>query len=134
MTPHHLQDKVFVLLLITVTIAFGAILWQFQGAIFWGIVLAILFAPLHRRLLKKMAGRSTLAALCTLCLCLVIVVIPMTAITVSLVQEASSIYDKVKTGQINFGLYLQQVIAALPSWVADMLDKLHLTSVDELQQ
>ena len=134
MTAHHLQDKVFVLLLIAVTLAFGAILWQFQGAIFWGVVLAILFAPLHRKLLKRMPRRPTVAALYTLCLCLVIVIIPMAAITVSLVQEASAIYDKVKTGQINFGLYLQQVIAALPSWVGDLLDRLHLTSVDELQQ
>ena len=134
MTPNHLQDKAFLLLLIAVTIAFGAILWQFHGAVFWGVILAILFAPLHRKLLKRMPKRPTLAALCTLGLCLVIVILPMTAITVSLVQEASVIYERVRSGQLNFGLYLQQVIAALPAWAANLLDRLNLTSIGELQQ
>lgn len=78
--PHqHLQDKAFLLLLTVVTIAFGAILWQFHGAVFWGVILAILFAPLHRKLLIKMPRRPTLAALCTLGLCLVVVILPMAA-------------------------------------------------------
>lgn len=122
------------LLLTVVTIAFGAILWQFHGAVFWGVILAILFAPLHRKLLKKMPRRPTLAALCTLGLCLVVVILPMAAITVSLIQEATAIYERVRSGQINFGLYLQQVIAALPAWAVNLLDRLQLTSVSELQQ
>lgn len=134
MTPHNLQDKAFLLLLILVTLAFGAILWQFHGAVFWGVILAILFAPLHRRLLKKMPGRPTVAALCTLALCLIVVILPMTAITISLVQEASIIYERVRSGQINFGLYFQQIIAAIPAWAVDLLDRLHLTSVSELQE
>ena len=134
MTPKNLQDKAFLLLLIVVTIAFGAILWQFRGAVFWGVILAILFAPLHRRLLKKMPQRPTLAALCTLALCLVVVILPMTAIAISLVQEASAIYERVRSGQINFGLYFQQVIAAIPGWAGDLLDRLHLTSAAELQE
>ncbi|MCW5221429.1 AI-2E family transporter [Verminephrobacter aporrectodeae subsp. tuberculatae] len=134
MTPKRLQDKAFLLLLILVTMAFGAILWQFHGAVFWGVVLAILFAPLHRRLLGRMPRRPTLAALCTLGLCLVVVILPTTAITVSLVHEASAIYARVRSGQIDFGLYLQQMIAALPAWVANLLDRLDLTSVAELQR
>ncbi len=134
MTPNHLQDKAFMLLLIAVTIAFGAILWQFHGAVFWGVILAILFAPLHRKLLRRMPQSPTLAALCTLGLCLVIVILPMTAITVSLIQEASVIYERVRSGQLNFGLYLQQVIAALPAWAANLLERLNLTSIGELQQ
>ena len=97
--PHqHLQDKAFLLLLTLVTVAFGAILWQFHGAVFWGVILAILFAPLHRKLLRKMPKRPTLAALCTLGLCLVVVILPMTAITVSLIQEATAIYERVRSG------------------------------------
>lgn len=122
------------LLLTLVTVAFGAILWQFHGAVFWGVILSILFAPLHRKLLRKMPKRPTLAALCTLGLCLVVVILPMTAITVSLIQEATAIYERVRSGQINFGLYLQQVIAALPAWAVGLLDRLQLTSVGELQQ
>lgn len=133
MTPANLQSKAFLLLLILVTIAFGAILWQFHGAVFWGVILAILFAPLHRKLLRRMPQRHTLAALCTLGLCLVIVILPMTVITISLIQEATAIYERVRSGQLNFGLYLQQVLAALPTWAANLLDRLNLASVADLQ-
>ncbi|MFN3437181.1 MAG: AI-2E family transporter [Acidovorax sp.] len=134
MTPSTLQNKTFLLLLIVVTVAFGAILWEFHGAVFWGVILAILFAPLHRKLLRRMPQKKNLAALCTLGLCLVVVILPMTAITISLIQEATVIYERVRSGQLNFGLYLQQVIAALPEWAANLLDRLNLTTVAELQQ
>lgn len=58
----------------------------------------------------------------------------MAAITASLIQEATAIYERVRSGQINFGLYLQQVIAALPAWAVNLLDRLQLTGVSELQQ
>ena len=132
-TPHT-ENKAFLLLLTLVTLAFGAILWQFHGAIFWGVILAILFAPLHRKLLRRMPGRRNLAALCTLGLCLIVVVLPMTAITASLIQEASAVYERMRSGQLNFGLYFQQVIAALPAWAAGLLDRFNLTTVGELQQ
>ena len=134
MTPANLQSKAFLLLLTLVTIAFGAILWQFHGAVFWGVILAILFAPLHRKLLRRMPRRQTLAALCTLGLCLVIVILPMTVITISLIQEATVIYERVRSGQLNFGLYLQQVLAALPAWASHLLDSLNLTSIADLQE
>ncbi|CAN7448044.1 AI-2E family transporter [Acidovorax sp. Leaf78] len=133
MTPANLQSKAFLLLLILVTVAFGAILWQFHGAVFWGVILAILFAPLHRKLLRRMPRRTNLAALSTLALCLVIVILPMTAITISLIQEATVVYERMRSGQLNFGLYLQQIISALPSWAVNLLERLNLTSVTELQ-
>ncbi len=134
MTHPTVQNKAFLLLLTLVTIAFGAILWQFHGAVFWGVILAILFAPLHRKLLRRMPRRHNLAALCTLGLCLIIVILPTTAITISLIQEATVSYERVRTGQLNFGLYLQQIIAALPAWAATLLDRWNLTSVADLQQ
>lgn len=134
MTPNPLQHRTFLLLLAAVSIAFGAILWQFHGAIFWGIVLAILFAPLHRRILRRMPRRENLAALCTLGLCMVIVILPMTLISVSLVQEATTVYERVKSGQLNFGAYVQQVVAALPAWVISLLERLNLTTLGELQE
>jgi predicted PurR-regulated permease PerM len=58
----------------------------------------------------------------------------MTAITISLIQEATVVYERVRSGQLNFGLYLQQVISALPAWAAGLLDSLNLTSITELQE
>ena len=134
MQPSSFENRVFLILLTLVTLAFGAILWQFHGAVFWGVVLAILFAPLHRRLLRRMPGSPNLAALATLGLCLVVVILPMTLIAASLVQEATGIYDRLKSGQLNFGQYLQQIIAALPAWAAGLLDRFNITTLGELQE
>ena len=133
MTPSTTQSKSFLLLLTLVTLAFGAILWQFHGAVFWGITLAILFTPLHRKLLRRLPRRANLAALCTLGLCLIMVILPISAIAVSLIQETTAIYERTRSGQLNFGLYLQQVLSALPAWVVNLLDRLDLTSLAQLQ-
>lgn len=133
MTNPTLQYRAFLLLLAAVTLAFAAILWPLYEAIFWGVALSILFAPLHRRLLKLMPGRRNLAALSTLVLCLLVVILPLTLITMSLVQEATHIYDSMSSGELNFGAYFKQIIAALPSWAVSLLDRMELTTVAALQ-
>ena len=133
MTDSKLQDRTFLWLLIAVSIAFLAILWPYYEAVFWGVALAILFAPLHRRLLARMPQRHNLAALCTLLLCLVLVILPITLLGVALVQEATHLYDRIRSGQLNFGAYFQQVINAMPSWAMGWLDRMQLTSVASLQ-
>ncbi|MBY0454344.1 MAG: AI-2E family transporter [Burkholderiaceae bacterium] len=128
-----LQNKVFLLLLAVVSLAFAAILWPFYAAIFWGVALTILFAPLHRRLLRRMPQRRNLAALATLVLCLVGVILPVALLSISLVQQGSQIYDRLHSGQLNVGLYFEQIMAALPPWASGMLDRMELTSVAALQ-
>lgn len=132
--PHSkLQDRTFLLMLILVSIAFLAILWPYYEAVFWGVALAIMFAPLHRRLLARMPRRRNLAALSTLVLCLVLVILPMTLLSISLVQEATHVYERMRSGQLNFGDYFQQVMAALPGWAVGWLDRLGLTNAASLQ-
>ncbi|MDD2712219.1 MAG: AI-2E family transporter [Simplicispira sp.] len=134
MTNSSLQHKVFLLLLTGVSLAFAAILWPFYEAIFWGITLAILFSPLHRHLLRSMPERRNLAALATLIFCLVVAILPMTFLSISLIQEATHIYDRMRTGQLDLGNYFQQIVAALPAWASALLDRLGLSSVTALQQ
>ena len=133
MITSSLQSKFFLLLLATVSIAFVGILWPLYEAIFWGVTLAIIFLPLHRRLLQRMPLRPNLAALTTLTLCLVVAILPMAFLVASLIQEASHIYERLRTGQINVGTYFQQIMAALPSWLVGLLDRLGLSSITALQ-
>ena len=134
MNPSSLQSRTLLFLLIAVTLAFGAILWPFAGAVFWGVVLAILFTPLHRRLLAHMPRRRNLAAFLTLCLCLLIVIIPTALIAASVVQEAGATYARLRSGQANFGEYVRQVLDALPPWALSLLERFHLTSMSEVQE
>ena len=43
--------------------------------------------PLHRKVLQRMPSKPNLAALSTLVLCLVVVILPMTLLSISLVRK-----------------------------------------------
>jgi predicted PurR-regulated permease PerM len=127
-----LERGTFLFLLAVVTLAFGWILFPFFGAVMWGVALAILFTPLYRRLLKKMGGRRNLAALATLLLAMIVVIIPLSMVTVSLVEEVSLVSQKVRSGDISFASYFQQVIRVIPHWALNLMDRFGLGDVDGL--
>lgn len=133
MNHRNLQHQTFLLLLLSVSLAFVWILLPFYGAIFWALVLAILFAPLQRRALALSGQRHNLAAVSTLLLFLLAVFLPLALIAASLLQEGALVFDKMRSGQLDFGIYFQQVIAALPAWVAKMLARFGLADISSLK-
>ncbi|QJE02757.1 AI-2E family transporter [Massilia forsythiae] len=134
MTQLTLQQKCFLLLLTIVTIGFVWILMPYFGAVFWGMVFAILFESLYRRFLGVTKQKPTWAALLTLLTVIVSVLIPLGLITASLVNEAATVYSRVGSGQINFAEYFQRILHALPSWMVGLLERFGLTSMASLQQ
>src|SRR5690606_449268 len=126
--------RTFLLLLAAVTVAFIWVLLPYYGAIFWSTILAILFAPLHRRLLARMRGRPNLAAFTTLLIIILIVIIPMILITGALLQEGANIYNRMSTGELNLGNYFEQVISALPPSVHDLLNRFGIGDIFSLRE
>ncbi|RGE46867.1 AI-2E family transporter [Comamonas testosteroni] len=129
-----LHKRSFILLLIAVTLAFVWVVWEYALPIFWGVTLAIVFAPLHRHILLRMPRRPSLAAFLTLLLSLFIVILPLVLISISLVKETAAIYERINSGNVSAGAYLQQVFDAAPAWVTPWLEKLHLGTMAELQE
>ena len=129
-----LERKFFLWLLTAVTLAFAWILWPYFGAVFWGAVLAIVFAPLFRRLSAALRGRRTLAALATLALIMLIVILPLALIGVALVDEATTVFQRIRSGDLDFARYFEQIVAALPSWFGGWLDRVGLGNLAALQQ
>ena len=128
-----LDRNAFLILLAVLTVALAAIIWPFYGAVFWGAVLALLFEPLYRKLAARLRNRRSLAALVTLSVIVVMVILPLTLVAISLVQELTAMYQRVKTGQVNFGAYFAQIVAALPSWASGLLERLGLDDLTALQ-
>lgn len=58
----------------------------------------------------------------------------MALISLSLVQEAAQVYERMRSGQLNFGNYAQQIFNALPEWATQLLAHFHLSSLSELQE
>jgi predicted PurR-regulated permease PerM len=130
---HGLDRPAFLILLVGLTVAFAWVVAPFYGAVFWGSVLALLFEPLHRRFLARLGGRPSLAALATVAVILVIVILPLALISLSLLQEATGLYQRVKSGEVNFGSYFDQILSAMPSWAASLLARLGLDDLASLQ-
>ena len=140
MPPPHplnspeLQNKVFLALLVLVTIAFGLIIWPFNGAIWWAIFIAIVFMPLHTRLLRRFPGRPSLAALATLGITLVVAILPLVLLAISVTQEATAIYARTKSGELNLAQYFQQIVDGLPGWLRQLLGRFGLLDVEAAQR
>jgi predicted PurR-regulated permease PerM len=128
------EDKAFLVLLGVVSLAFAWILWPLSGAVLWGTVVAILFAPVYRRLSTAMRQQRNLAALVTLTIILVMVILPLTLLTASLLQEAYAVYTRIQSKDLDFGRYFEQVVDALPSWAAHLLDRFGLTNLGAVQE
>jgi predicted PurR-regulated permease PerM len=123
------ESKFFVLLLVLVSLGFLWLLSPFYGAVFWGAVFAIVFAPWHARLLKNMPTRRTLAAALALLFILLLVILPLVLLSALLVQEAGLVVQRLQSGELSFSLYFQQIYEALPSWVTALLGRFGLTDM-----
>ena len=128
-----LDRNAFFVLLVVLTIALAWVIWPFYGAVFWGSVLALMFEPLYRKLLARFRGRQNLAAFATWSVILLIVVLPLALVAVSMAQEVSGLYQRVKTGEVNFGRYFDQIVAAMPVWATGLMDRLGLVDLAALQ-
>lgn len=132
MNSPALHRAVFLLLLTAVTAAFCWIIAPFFGAVFWAMVLALMFMPLQRRMRLWLRGRDTLAALATLLICLVIVLVPLGFIVGSMADEAASFSQRVRSGELDLRSYFQQVVDALPAWLHALLGRYGLTSLSDV--
>jgi predicted PurR-regulated permease PerM len=129
-----LKDKVFVALVIAVSLALAWILWPFFGALFWAAVLATLFRPLYRRLSRPREERRTRAALLTVLIILLVAILPSALIGGMLVREAVGVYKRVQSGEFDVGRYLEQAMAFLPAWIRDWLERFGLTDLGTVQE
>jgi predicted PurR-regulated permease PerM len=129
-----LEDRTFLWVVVVVSVAFAWILWPYSGAILWAIIGAILFTPLYRRLVTRMRRRRTPAALATVAVIIVMVILPLTLVTSLLVQEATGIYARIQSGELNVGAYFREVFGALPDWVVTVLNRYGLMNVSDVQE
>jgi predicted PurR-regulated permease PerM len=124
----------FYVLLVLVTVAFVAVIMPFYSAIFWGLVLAILFFPLHVRFERALKGRSNAAAALSVLVCLCLVIVPGLVILTLLVQQGNEVYQRIDSGQIDIRQILTQMQQALPMFIQTRIETLELTGFQELQE
>lgn len=124
-----LHHWAFVVLVVAVTLAFGWILAPFFEAILWAVILAVLFAPLQRRLRARLGDRHTLAALVNLAVIVLMVILPVALIATSFLREMQIAYAMFVVGELELAAHLERMQGILPSWAASYLQSFGLTDL-----
>ncbi len=133
MNAKSLQFKSLTVLLL-VTVAFIWILLPFYGAVFWAVILGILFAPMQRRIQAKFGWQRNFTSLCTLSICLVIAILPVIILSVLLVQEGATVYKNIESGELDIAAYLAQFKHSLPPYFQHLLDRFGMGELNGLRE
>lgn len=121
MTPPTLRQPFFAGLIIAVSLAFGAVLLSFWQPIFWAIVIGLLFRPVEVWLSERLGGRRSLAAVLTVILIFFTVIVPTLLLVSAVAAEATALYQRVQSGEVDIGAAIRWVQGLLPQaseWLA----------------
>lgn len=130
----QIEDRVFLGFVVVATLAMLWIASPFFGAILWGLVAAIVFAPVNRALVTGLRGHRNTAAGLTLLLIVGIVIAPSVFIGSLLLDEAINTYDSLQKQQIDIGATLEAVRSSLPSPILRALDQYVVTDIDKIEE
>src|ERR1700709_90566 len=98
-TP-ELEFKSLLFLVLVATVLFFLILWPFFGAVCWAVFITLVFWPMHQHLLHGSHGRRNMAALASVTVILLIVILPLSLLAASITQEAAAMVEKMRSGDI----------------------------------
>ncbi|MHC8366141.1 AI-2E family transporter [Pseudomonas sp. ZT5P21] len=134
MNEQTVKNKSLVILLGLVTAAFIWILLPFYGAVFWAVILGILFSPLQRRLQLKFGWPRNLTSLLTLGICLIIAILPVIILGILLVQEGAALYKSIESGELDIAGYVTNFKHSLPKSFQLILDRAGVGELDGLRE
>jgi predicted PurR-regulated permease PerM len=115
MTHRRMQNAFFIGLVLLTTLAFLGLVRNYLQPIFWAAVLTITFQPAHRWWTDRVGGRAALAAVLTMITIVVIVILPLFGIGAAVAREASALYDRIASGELNLQRHLEAIQAWIPA-------------------
>ena len=116
------EQKGLLLFLALVTLALAYVALPFASPLLWGALAAIMFQPLYLFILGKLRGHENRAALATLLIITVAVIVPTLAIGSIIVDQAMQIYLALQEQRIDASLYFDRAYERLPARLRAMLD------------
>lgn len=132
MNERSLQNAFFLTLLLLTTAVFFGLIRDLLQPIFWAAVLGTIFHPLYQWCERRMGGWSHLASAITVALIVLIVLVPLLLTGLAVGSEATLLYERITTGDLNPQSVVQWIEANLPV-ATDLLAEYGLTS-DELRK
>jgi predicted PurR-regulated permease PerM len=129
----NVEHGFLLLLVVAATLAFGWLIGPFAGAILWGVIAVILFAPLNDRLVRAMPKRRSLCAVMTLLVIVAVAIIPAMLLGTALLSQATATYGRIQTGEIDLSRAFIDAERHLPEFARNWLADLGLTDFASLQ-
>ncbi len=108
-------------LLVVLTVLMLLVLSGFFQPIFWAAIMGVLFQPVQDWFEAKLRGRVSLAAVLTLVVILVTVLVPTMLVAGAVADQGLQLYASVQNGDIQPGAMLESLERALPDDVVEML-------------
>ncbi len=135
--PHEtsaLEHSSFLLFLAVVSILFVWVAWPFAGPVLWAALAAIMFQPLYKWSVKLTRGRRNPAALLSLIIIFVAVLLPALWIGSIVVQETIAIVNTLRENPIDIALLVDQIVTVLPDSLQRIAAENGWTNVSLLQE
>ncbi|MDO5679295.1 MAG: AI-2E family transporter [Pelistega sp.] len=126
---NRLFHGAYILFLVLITISFLYLLSPYYTAIFWALIFSVLFRPVYRHLLNFLPNRRNIAALLTLFVAILTAIIPLSFVAASVATEVAGLYSRIQSGQLNLGVYADQIFDNLPIFVKEILERYQINDV-----
>lgn len=113
----------FYALLIGVSVGVVAMMLVFWQAIFWAVVIGVLFRPVEVRLSRKLHNRQSMAAMLTILIIIITVLLPALLVASAVIAEAAGFYAGVQSGAIDLGTithWFDERLPELRHWLANL--------------
>ncbi|MFH0739513.1 MAG: AI-2E family transporter [bacterium] len=101
MKNQKIHDIFFFTLLIVSFVLFLLLIKPYIGIIIAAGALAIVFKPIHNKILKKLKNKKILASFASILLVIIIILAPLTLIGFQVYKEASSLYSGLSNNDFN---------------------------------
>ncbi len=108
-----IEYKTFIWLLIIVSFGFLVLMFPFLGIIFWSVAITIIFSKTQDFFVKTTKSPN-IAALLTLFITIIIVVIPFLFIASAFLEQGLALYQGLNSGDIDVNAYFEKIKQSFP--------------------
>lgn len=129
----RLEGGGYLLFLALVTLAFLVIIWPFASPLLWATLAAIMFQPLYQWFRSRLGG-SNRAAIATLLVITVAVIIPAFLIGGVVVEQATAVVIAFQEGRIDLAGWFNAIHDVLPDALRANLDTSGFGTAELVQQ
>ena len=114
MIDSNTERMFFLALVVAITIAFFWLIHDFLQPIFWAIALGIVVYPLHTAIARRLAPRASLAAVLSVGVVVLVVVLPLLAVVAAVTTEAAPLYAQLGSGQLGLQDLYAHAVERIP--------------------